>query len=847
MIYERLRVFVSSKMVELAAERRAIERALDELNIDAWTFEEDAGARPESVRETFLEQVEASDLFLGLFWRGYGEYTIDEFEYARRLGKDCLLYEKREEIDGTRDPRLQEFLTQIGDVESGLTSQWFRTPVELSEMVKRDAQRWQLRIVRRYREQAVRAPTDPADVADRRALALLRGKVRDFWIDGVLNRSIHGARVLELGKETRPDAIDQPWEAVLELPFEGTRVVPAGQGILELFDEVRGSLLILGQPGSGKTTTLLELARLLLDRAEREPTEPVPVVLHLSTWRGGTLMAWLIEELSGKYQVPREMARRWVTELRLLPLLDGLDEVEPDHRAGFVEAIGAFMQEHGLPGLAVTCRVHDYSVLPVRLRTNGAVSLQPLSPDQIDAYLAQGGDRLDGLRAAMSADPVLRELARSPLMLSIMGRAYEGASIESLASRADDAEELRRQHLFESYVARMFERQGREDGPYDEARTRRFLGWLAANMARAHRSVFLVEELQPEWVGGRAARATNLVAFAGALGSVVGVIGASTWHALALISADSGAFVAERGYGTWVVACSVWALVVGIIDLIRPAPSEGRGGIVGSFLLNLLGYGVAWLVVWKGVEYAAGRSGELLGLHRYLFLSLVGPLLVAAKGARFRITRDVRTVESLGLSGRGMAIGAMFGALAGAGIWVLFRLGPEPDVRGGHLGFLAVFVVLATIAGASFRGLESRFVPRKTRPNEGVRLSLRNGITAALLPSLMFSAAVFLLGSWVTERPEHRSAYPLLAAALLPIYFVCVALWFGWLDALKHFVLRGVLASTGATPLRLPRILDHACRLNLLQRAGGGYLFVHRLLLEHFEATPSARPAEEAR
>lgn len=61
-------------------------------------------------------------------------------------------------------------------------------------------------------------------------------------------------------------------------------ISPYRQRILDVFDEVGGALLILGAPGTGKTTLLLELARDLLDRAEHDPTHPIPVVFPLSSW-----------------------------------------------------------------------------------------------------------------------------------------------------------------------------------------------------------------------------------------------------------------------------------------------------------------------------------------------------------------------------------------------------------------------------------------------------------------------------------------------------------------------------------------------------------------------------------
>jgi predicted NACHT family NTPase len=71
---------------------------------------------------------------------------------------------------------------------------------------------------------------------------------------------------------------------VHELPFEGTQAVASGKSISEVVDDVEHSVLILGQPGSGKTTTLLTLVSELVARAEKQPALTIPVVLHLSSW-----------------------------------------------------------------------------------------------------------------------------------------------------------------------------------------------------------------------------------------------------------------------------------------------------------------------------------------------------------------------------------------------------------------------------------------------------------------------------------------------------------------------------------------------------------------------------------
>jgi len=103
MLYERLRIFISASMQELAPERIAIKTALSQLNLEGWVFEMDAGARPQGIQQTYRQQIDDSDLYIGVVWRKCGEYTIDEFEYAKGKHKDCLIYEKRTDIEGQRD------------------------------------------------------------------------------------------------------------------------------------------------------------------------------------------------------------------------------------------------------------------------------------------------------------------------------------------------------------------------------------------------------------------------------------------------------------------------------------------------------------------------------------------------------------------------------------------------------------------------------------------------------------------------------------------------------------------------------------------------------------------------
>ncbi|HEX9941450.1 MAG TPA: CHAT domain-containing protein [Thermoanaerobaculia bacterium] len=304
-------------------------------------------------------------------------------------------------------------------------------------------------------------PAAAAGPADARGLQILLRKVRQFWVDGVLARSMERAVRLELGMEKVEGAVASPWGSLLETPSAGSEPVPAGRSFGEVFEEMGGSLLILGEPGSGKTVTLLELARDLLARAEQDPTRPVPVVFTLSSWtdpaRG--IAGWLVDELAAKYLIPKKVGQSWVSASRLLPLFDGLDEVRAEARAACVEALNAFTQE-SLAGVAVCCRLKEYLELPARLGLNGAIRLQPLSREKVLAYVAAVGERLAALNQLLQTDSAMLVEARSPLMLSLMVQAYQDLPVEALAAGGAQSLAERRKQLMDAYVARMFRRAG---------------------------------------------------------------------------------------------------------------------------------------------------------------------------------------------------------------------------------------------------------------------------------------------------------------------------------------------------------------------------------------------------
>ena len=92
------------------------------------------------------------------------------------------------------------------------------------------------------------------------------------------------------------------------------------------------------------------------------------------------------------YDVPRKLSIQWVEEDGILPLLDGLDEMEETARPACIAAINTYHREHLAP-LVVCSRTTEYEAAASRhrLALQGAVVVQPLTHEDVDAYLVRAG------------------------------------------------------------------------------------------------------------------------------------------------------------------------------------------------------------------------------------------------------------------------------------------------------------------------------------------------------------------------------------------------------------------------------------------------------------------------
>ncbi len=236
-------------------------------------------------------------------------------------------------------------------------------------------------------------------------------QVKHIWIEGLLEHSLPTARPIPLALYEDTSLIENPWRYDVQEMDSPPHALPCNTRITQVYDAAHGALLILGEPGAGKTTLLLTLASDLLQRAIQNPSLPIPVVFHLASWsaRKLPLERWLMEELTVKYQVPQRLSQAWVEQNKFLLLLDGLDEVDPAICEDCIAAVNTYRGEHSIVPLVVCCRITEYLAQKRRLLLDNAVIIQPLTPQQINTYLEQGGKQLKALHILFADDPDLQE------------------------------------------------------------------------------------------------------------------------------------------------------------------------------------------------------------------------------------------------------------------------------------------------------------------------------------------------------------------------------------------------------------------------------------------------------
>jgi len=268
-------------------------------------------------------------------------------------------------------------------------------------------------------------------------------------------------------------------------PYQTGRLGPR-ENLLRLLHSA-GRLLVLGEPGSGKSVSLERLAWELCSPPEPvgpEPEPAVPVLVRLFHYAGTSLPEWVRASLqeTGHLRLDDERALAAFLQeggSRCFFLFDGLNEVPPPYRDRLVDELVRWMAACPRHCVVLTSRAQDEVWRRLRGEVSQAVVVQPIGDAQARDYLVahlgeeRGGDLYERL------DERLRAMARTPLVLWLIKEA----------GTAGEAVPGNRGELYARFVSRMLRRDTdrRMDAGIPEREKRRALADLAYHLGLEQR------------------------------------------------------------------------------------------------------------------------------------------------------------------------------------------------------------------------------------------------------------------------------------------------------------------------------------------------------------------------
>ena len=693
----------------------------------------------------------------------------------------------------------------------------------------------------RQRPRVLAAPTT-TDIA--RAKDVLAGLVAEQWRVEAAVRSLDD-----------PDPMPVRWRLtehadVMDHPSNvaSGKLLLAGSSdqIAELADRFRGlrrpRLVVLGGPGTGKTTLAVQLLLQLL--ATRRDEEPVAVLFSVADWDTQAFprpQDWLAARLRQDYpalnapglgaDVPKVLTAR----AQILPVLDGLDELPKAARAAVIAALnrslGAEQQ------LILTSRTTEFTQAAQMagdvLTSAAVIEPQPLTPTAAADYLRSclppaagpGWEQvLSGLRAEThprGPQAALAEMVSTPLGLWLLRTVYlaPGADPAQLLhpGRFSDGAALRA-HLFDRLIGAVITTRPPSNDASDLFRPRR--RWNPDQVSH--------------WLGYLACYLNRLPTAEGQRGT--------------------------RDFAWWRLAHHT--LHPRTLPLVISLTASIAGGLVGGFM-GELGDG---LTLFSGTVLGGllfGLVGGLVGrLMGGLASGLVGGLVIGLVG---RLSDNL----TVGLSLAGLLVSGLVGGLS-ASSW--HKEGPGfADLHlDGRVSSLARQIIRNGLRFGPVAGLVG-----------GLALLLRGfdvGITGATTGALLVGLAGGLIAWAETPIPENQASTPLaswradrtLNLSRIIVFGLAFGLVFGLPLGLAFEINlgfpRALMAGLGVgLPLgigaglvfgshhawvayavatyrlacghRLPRqlmpFLDDAHRLGLLRTVGPIYQFRHAELQDH--------------
>lgn len=496
-------------------------------------------------------------------------------------------------------------------------------------------------------------------------------------------------------------------------------------------------MVITGAPGSGKTVLAIELILGLLK--DRPADAPVPVRMSaasLDTSRPPHVAVadWIAENLRRAYKIPGAAAHQLVAAQMVLPVIDGLDEMDSTEaptyasRAGqAIRACNAYLDGQQKAAMVLTCRISQYDALEQArewVHDAARVQLRPVGIPAARSFLtsrvtekARWQPVLD--RMQQPGSPPLVRAMSTPWRLTLAVAVYEQrdpATGSYLRDPADltgpglDTEEKIRDHLLGLYILAAVAARG---GRYPASHVRRWLevlaGYLNANTAGSARA--------PRMIAGRPLSGVDLVLYelwpaAGTrlprilTAGIIVTFLLTVWARVLIKDTSNGftlkltIFIASFAIVSVVIILAAWEAwpKPTLLDIRRIKTSLGRRKFLAELPIWLgLGLGLGFGLV---LEFVVGLRAEI-GL--WIGIGLVAGFV----GALRDDNGEYSAVEPREIIRADFVAGLVAGLVGGLAAWPVFVLRSDSSDSvlwiGSAFWIGSTVIVVLVIGRASFR------------------------------------------------------------------------------------------------------------------------------------------------
>jgi hypothetical protein len=375
-------------------------------------------------------------------------------------------------------------------------------------------------------------------------------------------------------------------------------------------------------------------------------------------------------------------------------------------------------------------------------------------------------------------------------------------------------------------------------------------------MRENSQSVFLVEGLQPSWLGIKANRAAYGIIVALGLGLIPELI-------FVLLGRVNGQPI------FWVLGLFCWLSIVIGVGLGCWSDSPVKNGVLSGSIGGLtaaLTLGPIAAVFGKPDSVLPGAL--ICALIFGIICGLIGGLGTGSLS-------HIASVETISWNWnhfcKRTVPGLIFGLFAGMTFWLVTliiwistrNMRETLNIFSWLIGWV-IFLVIGGVFCGFTSGLIGGFIDTvraaKASPNEGIKLSRKNSLIIFLVTWLTVAVPVGVIGGFISWLARIRlfgfvgtfsiGAQDMMVGLLVGLITgltvgLIASLNRGGTAVVKHYALRLILWRKGYTPLNFVKLLDHCARLILLKKVGGGYIFIHRMLLEYFADLPAIEKSGE--